>query len=180
MEAADAASVGASLERAEILSRLRERILAFAASRLSEDVAEDLAQEVLLLLHQKYHEVSALPELVPLAFQILRYKMMAWRRKQERRGEIGEASVVEQRLADPRPGPERDAARQEMMERLRQALGSMGERCRELFRLKLEGKGYREIQAIMGVRSINTIYTWDFRCRQLLLERMGGRWEAEP
>jgi RNA polymerase sigma-70 factor (ECF subfamily) len=28
------------------------------------------------------------------------------------------------------------------------------------------------------VGSINTVYTWDFRCRKNLLELMGGNWEA--
>jgi RNA polymerase sigma-70 factor (ECF subfamily) len=30
----------------------------------------------------------------------------------------------------------------------------------------------------MGAATINTVYTWDFRCRQELLERLGGSWEA--
>jgi RNA polymerase sigma-70 factor (ECF subfamily) len=55
----------------------------------------------------------------------------------------------------------------------------MGERCRELFRLKLEGRSFPEIREKMGTKSINTIYTWDFRCRKELLERMGGSWERE-
>jgi RNA polymerase sigma-70 factor (ECF subfamily) len=55
----------------------------------------------------------------------------------------------------------------------------MGERCRQLFRLKLEGKSFPEIRELLGVKSINTIYTWDFRCRRELLERLGGNWEQE-
>lgn len=81
-------------------------------------------------------------------------------------------------LADPGLDPERNLERREMMERLSRAVEAMGERCRELFRLKLEGRSFHEIQALMGVRSINTIYTWDSRCRRRLLELMGGRWEA--
>ena len=29
----------------------------------------------------------------------------------------------------------------------------------------------------MGAGAINTIYTWDHRCRKNLLELMGGDWE---
>ena len=29
----------------------------------------------------------------------------------------------------------------------------------------------------MGVPAINTVYTWDHRCRKNLLELMGGDWE---
>ena len=57
------------------------------------------------------------------------------------------------------------------------ALGRLGTRCRDLFRWKLEGKSFAEIQALMGQRSINTIYTWDYRCRRQLLDVLGGAWE---
>src|SRR5580704_2670784 len=42
------------VDRDQTLGRLRERILRYAASHLSRDLAEDLAQEVLLVLHEKY------------------------------------------------------------------------------------------------------------------------------
>jgi RNA polymerase sigma-70 factor (ECF subfamily) len=59
-----------------------------------------------------------------------------------------------------------------------EALQQLGERCRKLFRLKLQGHTFPEIQQIFGERSINTIYTWDSRCRKQLLDLMGGRWET--
>jgi len=64
-----------------------------------------------------------------------------------------------------------------MSERLTSAIGKLGGRCRDLFRLKLEGKTFGEIQTALGAHSINTIYTWDARCRKRLLELMGGSWE---
>jgi RNA polymerase sigma-70 factor (ECF subfamily) len=48
-----------------------------------------------------------------------------------------------------------------------------------MFALKLEGKDFGEIKAILGAASINTVYAWDFRCRKQLLELMGGRWEKD-
>ncbi|MCZ6780907.1 MAG: hypothetical protein O7C73_04615 [Nitrospirae bacterium] len=50
------------MERDEILARLRERIVAFAASRISKEAAEDLAQEVLIVLHEKYAHVTEMVE----------------------------------------------------------------------------------------------------------------------
>ena len=47
-----------------------------------------------------------------------------------------------------------------------------------MLRLKLQGKTFPEIQAILKVESINTIYTWDSRCRKQLIELMGGKWES--
>ena len=81
-------------------------------------------------------------------------------------------------LADSSMNPGDYVEKQQMLERLTAALGQLGGRCRELFRLKLQGKNFGEIQRILGVGSINTIYTWDFRCRKQLMERMGGSWEA--
>ncbi|HWQ08519.1 MAG TPA: hypothetical protein VN436_05415, partial [Holophaga sp.] len=74
------------------------------------------------------------------------------------------------------PDPEEKAARKELLERLLAGISRMGERCRELFRHKLQGRSFAEIRERMGAESLNTVYTWDFRCRKQLLERLGGRW----
>lgn len=165
--------------RNQAIAALRERIVAFAASRMQRDVAEDLAQEVMVVLEEKYRQVEALEELVPLSFRILRLKMMGYRRRVTRRGEHQQIPVEEAPLADPAGDPEAVAARKELQDNLRAAMGKLGERCRELFRLKLLGKTFPEIQEAMRAGSVNTVYTWDFRCRKQLLELMGGRWEQE-
>ena len=64
-----------------------------------------------------------------------------------------------------------------MRARLIKAIGQLGERCRSILAMKLEGKSFIEIQQTLGAASLNTIYTWDFRCRKQLLELMGGTWE---
>ena len=166
------------MPREEILRQLRERIVAFAASRMGRDTAEDLAQEVLLLLEEKYLHVTEPGELLPLSLQIVRFKMAGARRKSVRRGESGQVSVYELQIASQAASPEEEARRQESIERLTSAIQRLGERCRELFRLKLLGRSFAEIQEHFGAASINTIYTWDARCRKNLLERMGGRWEV--
>jgi RNA polymerase sigma-70 factor (ECF subfamily) len=167
------------MHRDEILARLRERIVAFAASQLSRDIAEDVAQEVLLLLHTKYREVALLEDLLPLSLQIARFKIVSFRRKTHRRGEDTQVQVEDVPVAAVGLDPAASLEKKEMLERLTAALAKLEGRCRELFRLKLQGKGFAEIQQILGVKSINTVYTWDFRCRKQLLERLGGAWEAE-
>ncbi len=164
--------------RDEILERLRERIVAFAASRMGRDTAEDLAQEVLVVLEEKYTHVTELGELLPLSLQIVRFKMAGARRKSLRRGEAGQVSIDELQVASMVASPEEQASRQESIERLTAAVQKLGERCRELFRLKLLGRSFAEIQEHFGAASINTVYTWDARCRKNLLEMMGGRWDA--
>ena len=165
------------MDRNQILASLRERILAFATSRVSREHAEDLTQEVLVVLHEKYPAVTDLTELVPLAFQILRFKMLDAHRKAFRRGEYNQESVEELPLADPGDDPATQLDQQQRVNRLLAAIMQLGERCRELFKWKLEGKTFPEIQKIMEQQSINTIYTWDLRCRKQLLAAMNGSWE---
>ena len=165
------------MDRDTILTSLRERIVAFATLRVSRDHAEDLAQDVLALLHDKYPHVVELTELVPLAFQVLRYKMLDAHRKALRRGEYNQESVETLNVAASGGTPEAQLDQKQRVERLVAALGRLGERCRELFRWKLEGKTFPEIQRLMGQNSVNTIYTWDSRCRKQLLSLMGGSWE---
>jgi RNA polymerase sigma-70 factor, ECF subfamily len=163
--------------REEVLAKLRERIVAFAASHISRDVAEDLAQEVLMLLHEKYAHLERPEDLLPLSLQIVRFKIMALRRKAVRRGEYTQVSITDIPLPDLDSNPADYLERKEMLERLTRAVAQLGERCRELVRLKLQGKNFPEIQKIMGAANINTVYTWDHRCRKNLLELMGGDWE---
>src|ERR1051326_6752309 len=95
------------MQRDEVLARLRERILTFAASHISRDVAEDLAQEVLMLLHEKYPHLETPEELLPLSLQIVRFKIMSLRRKAVRRGEYNQVSVTEVPLPDREAGTPR-------------------------------------------------------------------------
>jgi RNA polymerase sigma-70 factor (ECF subfamily) len=160
------------MDRSEILERLRERIVRFAASKLTGDAAQDLTQEVLLVLHEKYPTLDRAEDLVPLSLEIARLKIWAVRRKIHRRGEDSAVSVEDLPLAGREADPLEQTLRRERVERLEAALAELGERCRELYRLKLQGLTYPEIQKRLGVAALNTLYTWDFRCRKQLLERL--------
>jgi RNA polymerase sigma-70 factor (ECF subfamily) len=165
------------VERTEILTRLRERIVRFAASRLERDSAEDLAQEVLLVLHEKYSALDRVEDLLPVSLEIARLKIWAGRRKSVRRGENTQIPVDDVPLASPDADPYDLTERHERIARLEAALAQLGDRCRELFRLKLAGLSFPEIQKRLDAGSMNTLYTWDFRCRKELLERLGRDWD---
>lgn len=163
--------------REQLLEKLRERILGFAASRIQRDAAEDLAQEVLMLLHEKYGHLDRLEDLLPLSLKIVKFKMLAYRRKAQRRGEYTQVPVDEVQLAGDGADPLTAAEDRETRERLVRAVSQLGDRCKKLLALKLDGKSFAEIQEVLGAGSINTVYTWDFRCRKQLLELMGGHWD---
>ena len=161
-----------AVNREEILERLRERIFRFAASRMQREMAEDLTQDVLLVLHQKYPSLERVEDLVPLSLEIARFKMIAARRKIVRRHEHTQVSVDDLPLSGGGPGADEQVERRERLERLESILKSLGARCRELMRLKLEGHTFPEIQKILKASSLNTVYSWDFRCR----EEIRARW----
>jgi len=142
-------------------------------------MAEDLCQEVMLVLHEKYAHVEELGELVPLALQIVRFKLMSQRRTSQRRGEYTSVSVQEIQLPDLGLSPAGEFERKQMLLRLESAIRQLGDRCRQIIRWKLEGRNFSEIQELLHAASINTVYTWDSRCRQDLLERLGGSWEEK-
>jgi RNA polymerase sigma-70 factor (ECF subfamily) len=162
------------------LERLRERIRHFAASTVPNDVAEDLAQEVLVLLITKYADKTALSDLLPLAYRIVRLKISAYRTKTIRRGEnvaIPVDDVVDRLESVNSVGPDEQLQRREFSDRVARALRQLSDRCRQIFAMKLQGHGFAAIQQALDAKSINTVYTWDARCRQQLLKLLGGSWE---
>ena len=162
------------MDRDQTLSRLRERILRYAASKLQKDAAEDVAQEVLMVLHEKYAAVQDIEDLLPLSLEIARYKIWGVRRKTVRRGENISVSVDDLPLAGSGPDPLAQTETRQRVDRLEAALLQLGDRCRELFRLKLEGLSFPEIKKRLKVESMNTLYTWDFRCRKQLAEKLNN------
>jgi RNA polymerase sigma-70 factor (ECF subfamily) len=162
------------VDRDQTLARLRERILRYAASKLSRDAAEDVAQEVLMVLHEKYPAVDRPEDLLPLSLEIARLKIWGSRRKTVRRGENTQVSVDDLPLAGSGPDPLEQTERRRRLDDLEAALKQLGDRCRQLFRLKLEGHSFPEIQKRLKVASLNTLYTWDFRCRKQLAEKLNA------
>jgi RNA polymerase sigma-70 factor (ECF subfamily) len=171
------------VDRGAILALLRERIIGYAASRIGRDPAEDLAQDVLILLEEKYRQVNAIAELVPLSLQIARFKLAGIYRKAARRGERSQVSVDEIQIPDLSHDTAGEFERRERMERLAAAIAKLPPRCREMIRLKLEGNNFAEIQKLLKLDSINTVYSQDFRCRKQLMdlidESKGGRPDHE-
>jgi RNA polymerase sigma-70 factor, ECF subfamily len=167
-------------DRDALLGHLLERIRAFAASRLENSAAEDLAQETLLVLHQKYSHLDSPEDLLPVAFQVLRFKIAAHIRKRHRRGEDHADPVDELPLAHSDPDPEQAALATERRQLLLAAFETLGERCRELLRLKLAGHPFEFIRAHFGAASINTVYTWDLRCRNQLKASLRPIWGDRP
>jgi RNA polymerase sigma factor (sigma-70 family) len=164
-----------TLTRDATLASLRLRILSAARRRLSAADAEDLTQEVLLLLTTKYAEVEDPAQLVALGLGILRKKRADLWRKSSRQGEASAEDATVLPLAHGGPLPDTVAADRERLRLFAEAAARLEGRCREILRRKLEGLSFVEIAAELG-RPVNTVYSWDFRCHQRLRTLLGDRW----
>ncbi len=163
--------------REEFLRSLRENVLRYAAARIGPDKAEEVAQETLMLLITKYAGVTGQDELVPLSIGIAKNML----RKIRRFGSRENASIdVNQDWRDERSDTERDLLRLEDARMLSRALQKMGEKCRELFRLRLQRKTTQQIMKIMGARTENALYTWNSRCKENLMRILRTAGPKEP
>lgn len=158
--------------RESTLALVRERIVSYASSRVGVDRedAEDLANETLLLLHQKYPHLDAAADLVPLAVTTMKFKILELRRNKDR----GHQPLDQAPPQSHDPGPEQVAGSAQRQSRLLSAILTLGPRCRWLFLLKLQGFNFIEIMPRMEAASINTVYTWDRRCRAELRKLLEG------
>jgi RNA polymerase sigma-70 factor, ECF subfamily len=163
-------------DRAEALETVRRRVLAWLARALPVSDAEDLAQDVLVLLMTKY-TLTPVTELLPLAIGVA-WKLRAARwRKARRRGEDTAVDPSGLALSVAEPDPEDRASTRELTARMLGGIRRLGGRCRELMRLKLEERTFPEIAEILGAK-LNTVYSWDHRCMGRLRELLGGDGEV--
>jgi RNA polymerase sigma factor (sigma-70 family) len=159
--------------RGETLEHLRVRLVAWACQRLDRSDAEDLTQDVLVLLTTKYAQAPE-DQLLPIALGIA-WKLRAARwRKVRRRGEHLAVDAAEASLPDVGRGPEEAAEIQQLTEQLRAAIRKLSGRCRELMRLKLEERTFPEIAEILRAK-LGTVYSWDHRCLQNLREQLATK-----
>ena len=109
-----------------------------------------------MLLDGKYGHLESPDDLVPLGVTIMKFKMREFRRT----AGAAHAAATPSRILDipdDGPGPEGDARYQELREGILHAIEDLGERCRQIFLLKLEGYNFLEIKEKMGAASINTV-----------------------
>jgi RNA polymerase sigma-70 factor (ECF subfamily) len=145
--------------------QLRERIVGYGTLQVGRDSAEDLAQETLMLLERRYPHLDQLGDLIPLSIRIMSLKIKGLRRTAGRR-KIVDTPVDEMPVQDETPDAGEQLAMNERRKSFFDALNKLGERCRRLLLLKLDGHRLTEIREMMGADNMQLLYTWDFRCRK--------------
>jgi len=141
---------------------------------MSRADAEDLAQDVCMVLLQKYNQVANKEELLRLAYTILmKLRIGRWRRV-ARRGENTAKSVDDLPLKDPGDDPETVLRRKEFAEKIGKAIRSLGEPCRTVLLLKFQKHDTAYIQRAIGAPTENAVFLRLSRCRDKLDQKLGG------
>jgi RNA polymerase sigma-70 factor (ECF subfamily) len=161
------------------LQLIRKRVVDFATSKIGRDRAEDVAQSCVLLLMQKYSDVRDLTTMLKISIGIARNKMFEQFRQEKREmqfpKEAGDDTNTFEEAIPDQADFFREFERRQLVDRVIGAMLQLGFKCRNVLRLKLvENKGSAAIQELLGVNSINTVYTWERRCLQKLIDVAGG------
>jgi RNA polymerase sigma-70 factor (ECF subfamily) len=151
----------------EHIRLIRQRILDFAAAKIGRESAEDIAQDCLMILVQKYPHVRDLTSMIKIAVTVARNKMFEHFRHAKREAELLDTTPDQTDVY-------RELERRQVVSQILVAMLRLDDKCRKLLMLKLEEKGSTDIQKLMGANSINTIYTWERRCLKKLMEVVGG------
>lgn len=151
------------------LQAVRQLIVSFATQKVGYEAAEDIAQEAVLILMQKYSEVRKREDMIRLAVGITRNKCFERFRKVARETEFSDTTPDDSDI-------HRELERRQVIDRILPAILQLGERCRAVLRLMLfEEKGAAAVQAALKAKSINTVYTWEHRCFKQLVELISGK-----
>lgn len=166
-----------ALERNELYETLRERIRIFLTSKVGEQMAQELTQQVLLVMWRKYADKTSPEEAVKIAVGIGK-KLLLARFRDSR--PIVDTPVDEIPLADsrPLPGDEEDENPQVVVFREFLTSPRCTEQCRKLFQLDLAGIEIEQVMTRMNTSSKQDIFNWRHRCRKTAKEFIWSRISA--
>lgn len=171
------AAVAAIRASDEDLAALSKELVAFAARRVGDTAADDIAQASLQTLTSRYPQLEG-ENLRRVGFRIASFKTLALQAQRRSRGEDSAVSPEDIDLRAPEPDPEHAYAARELRRRLVKAILSLGERCRTLFAHLARGCSATEITKLMDAPNVDAVHMWSFRCRQQLRKRLGDNWRS--
>ena len=125
-----------------------------------------------MLIETRYSHLDQTRDLIPLAIRIMNFKIKSLRRGVNRQ-RLSDTRIEETPLSDSAPDPAQQVESSEFQARIMDSLEKLGNRCRRIFLLKLEGHRLLEIRELIGADTMQQLYLWDFRCRARMRELMG-------
>ncbi len=162
-----------------LFERLRARILALAKKKVwDEHSAEDLAQETLGTVLEKYRTAEMPRGFLAWAFTVLHNKVgnyLKRRRLEVARGAAGDPELTWDTVGVSAEG---EIAAIDLEESLEKGLRRSSPECRKVFSLLLSGAGREEIREAFGGEPIGTIDSRISRCRERLLRHLEDLWRG--
>jgi DNA-directed RNA polymerase specialized sigma24 family protein len=170
-------------DRSAILANIRDRIATLAASCMSKEDAEDIAQAVVVALMTTYAGKSDPAELLRLAFKI--YTYMKYRKWDEMARRKNMLSVDDPGIASKTGTPEDLRLLKDFTEKLAAAIEKMGEPCFTIVRMLYTGFSIADIRKEINRRRIipmskNAVTVRISRCRKHLAEILGRAPKGAP
>jgi RNA polymerase sigma factor (sigma-70 family) len=144
---------------------IRQRILASAKSHFSPDDAEDLTQQTMVVLMERYAD-RPIEDLLALGLQVLTRLRLHQLSSYKRRSEEGDPRVEE--LLDSDQSPEQAVLNQERAAILAKAIGKLGEPCRDLLLHWMRGDASEVIRDKLGFSSTTAVHVALSRCKNKL------------
>jgi RNA polymerase sigma-70 factor (ECF subfamily) len=137
-------------ERERVLKLVYDRIVAYlASSPRARHVAEDLAQDVMVVLMERYGHIESEDELRNIAYQTARWKIISYLRLKDSAVSFAGVDVTEVQLPAESGNPAEAMERKEIAQRLASALREIGEPCRTLLHMFFAKKSGREMAATL-------------------------------
>src|SRR5215216_637860 len=159
------------MSRSEVLSKIRDRLVATFRSAAGKETAEDIAQETVLRLETKFANVSNETELIKISFGIANNVKHEFRRKSRADRELPPPDVWNP--VDPRDPLGSGIPDQAFLNQVKKCAKELTGRCPELLLLLLEGYTADEIRGKMGAARTGTVHVWVHRCYQALAKKLG-------
>ncbi|MBI3949136.1 MAG: sigma-70 family RNA polymerase sigma factor [Acidobacteria bacterium] len=155
--------------REEIFLFLHERFLALAKHRLSEDDAQEVVQETLIMVDHHFSELTGAEDLMTFTGEVMRNKIGNFFRKRDRRRRY---RVEWDRIPEPVYYMDGDLDAAELDRLIWKAIDRLGEQsplCRDLFLGLYEGLTIVELSHLLQF-SRRRVDVWLTRCRRRLRE----------
>lgn len=163
--------IGDDLEYQRNLEMIRERVARFARRAGCGDAAEDVGQECIAVLIEKYSEKRDPCEMTKIAIGISRNKMRERARQEQHQVELSD-------MTDHEADIHRELERSQVTDLFLKAVKRLSERCRKLVALLIEEKGFAEIKTELGAEKLSNVYTWKNRCFEELRKLLGDLGES--
>lgn len=159
-----------AVDRDALIALVRERIRGFATYLHWGDDAEDIANETVLVLLEKYGGIEAPEEILKIANQICVNLVLNLRRKRANKRQVDLDTGIAASLGGD---PETVASNRELKQLMLKAIEASDSRCKQLLRLKLEGATTEKIAEELKLNP-NAVHAAFFRCGKRLRAALGG------